>query len=304
MSTTTHTGFGGLVGQRSPMAGHATVIDRTQDPVEAITRAGLDWSVSKRPLWFTGKSNGSKPIKVAGHFATVRDDSERLLGTVKAGYTPVQNAEAFAWADGLGDFVFAGAMRDGAQTYLGVELRQGLELAGDATNLYLVLWNGHDGSKSLGGAVTPVRMRCMNQLGYAKSVAVGKWFARHTARVLDKAQASHDELLGLVNDHVTHLQVTADRLAHLKVSRDRARQLLEAALPGRVRLIDEVLGNLDATDTLDDVQRNTGWGVLQATTEYFEWRRAARSTESALQTTLDGVGARTARALERTLVAA
>lgn len=304
MSDTSHKGFGGLLGQRSPLAGHAVVVEPTRDPHEAIARAGLDWTVSKRPLWFTGKANKSKPVKVADRFAVVRDDTEQLLGTVRGGYTPVQNADAFDWAAGLGDFVFAGSLRHDGQVYLGVELERKLDLAGDAASLNLLLWNGHDGSKAVGGMVTPIRLRCTNQLGQARSKAVGNWFARHTSGVLAKAQSRHEELLQLVASHADALERTAARLAGLNLSQERSRQLLEQALPGRVQLVDGVLLNLASTETLDDAQRGTAWGLLQATTEYFEWVRPARTRESALQTTLDGVGARAARALEAAVLEA
>lgn len=299
-----HTGFGGMFGQRSPLAGHATVLEPTRDPAEAMRLAGLDWTVEKRPLWFTGKGNGSKPVKVKDHFATVKVGAEQLLGTVRGGYTPVQNADAFTWAQDLGDFVFAGSLRDGGQTYVGVKMDLPTTMAGDAFETYMVLWNGHDGSKSVGGMVTPIRLRCMNQLAYAKSTAVAKWFARHTSGVAAKSQTGIADLVSATEAHLDSLGKTADRLAGIKLSGARQREVLSTALGDRPQLLQGVLDNLTTTDTLDDDQRETGWGLLQATTEYFEWVRVARTRESALQSTLDGVGARAARALQGLLVAA
>jgi hypothetical protein len=123
MTTTTTT--------RTPLAGHATVIEPTADPAEALVRAGLDWSVSRRPLWYTGSGNGSKPVKVPGRFAIVRDDTGDCLGTTTGAYHPLQNVDAFRWAAGLGEFAFGGATRDGAQTYLGVKLDEKFQMAGD-----------------------------------------------------------------------------------------------------------------------------------------------------------------------------
>lgn len=297
----THTGFGGLLGQRSPLAGHATVVAETDDPREALVAAGLDWTVSTRPLWFTGRANKSKPVKVPRHFAVVRDDEETLLGTVTEGWTPVQNLDAFEWARGLGTFTFAGALRGGRSIYLGVRLDR-VAIADEDHDLYLVLWNGHDGRKSLGGLTTPIRLRCTNQMRYATSTAVARFTARHTARVMERAEEAKT-VLGLVRQELAETQRVAERLVATPVTVERARQVLERALPRRTELIAGVLADLETTDTLDDDQRGTGWGLVNAVTEYFEWRRPSASRESALQTTLDGVGARAVRAVTADLLA-
>ena len=287
------------------MAGHASVLNPpAKTAEEAIARSGLGWTVSKRPLWFTSSpKKGSKPCKVADRFAVVRDDTEQMLGSVRAGYTPVQNEQAFAWADGLGEFTFAGEMVKGGQVYIGVQLPRSLNLAGDAATMNMVLWNGHDGAKSVGGLAVPIRMKCTNQLAHMRSVAISKWFSRHTSGVFAKAKNSVAELLKLVDAHGNALEENANKMAKVKLSVARSTEMLEHVLPGRKRLVEGITENLALSETISDAQRGTAWGLLQATTEYFEWVRDAQTRESAFQSTLDGVGARTARALESLVLA-
>lgn len=303
MTTTTTETFGKVIGLRTPFAGHAKVITGTDSAAEAVQAAGLDYTVSKRPLWFTGKNNGSKPVKVADEFGVVLDgENERLFGTVKKGYTIVQNAEAFTWAEGLGEFQFGGSMKHGGQIYLGVKLDRHPVMGGDAHDLYLVLWNGHDGKKSLGGMVTPIRLRCMNQLSFAKHQAISQFCSRHTLGVAKRTEDKLDNLLAMVDSHVAAIKARADKLAGITMSDERIKQVLQAAMPARTVLHSEILLNMKSTDTLDESQRHTAYGLLQATTEFFEWKRGAETRESALQSTFDGVGARTARALEAILL--
>lgn len=304
MTNAPTTVFGGVTGLRTPLAGHAKVITATKDPSEAIKAAGLDYTVSKRPLWFTGKDNGSKPVKVADMFGIVSDGPDaKLFGCVKKGYTVVQNEQAFEWAAGLGEFTFGGSVKNGSQIYLGVKLDRKPIMGGDEHELYMVLWNGHDGKKSLGAMVTPIRLKCLNQLAYAQNMAISRFCARHTLNVGKRTASQLEELMTMVDTHINHLTIKADKLASLTVSDERVKQVLAQAMPNRVVLHEEILRNLKTSDTLDDSQRNTAYGVLQATTEFFEWKRDAATRESALQSTLDGVGARTARALEAAFLA-
>jgi hypothetical protein len=69
------------------------------------------------------------------------------------------------------------------------------------------------------------------------------------------------------------------------------------ALPDRTRLQEDVSRQLATSPTIADEDRGNGWGLLSALTEYFEWARPARTRESALQSTLDGVGARAVQTL-------
>ena len=51
----------------------------------------LDWTVSQRPLYFTG--NDGQPVKWEEKVAVVRDDNGRCLGSVSPNYETMQNSD-------------------------------------------------------------------------------------------------------------------------------------------------------------------------------------------------------------------
>lgn len=297
-----HTGFGGLVGQRRPFA-NATTEAEAETAAEAIQLAGLDWTVSKRPLWFTGKSNGSKPKKIDNAFAMVKDDDEQYLGTVGKQYCGIQNIEAFGWADMVpGKYIAGGAMKTNRQVYLIKELTTNLWAGGDAATMYLFLRSSHDGTKALQAMATPVRVRCMNMMPIATRKAAFKFSVRHVTTFQDKLDQAA-EINGLVTKYQTEFVEIADTLAASPISIEEFTKVLNEVMPRRVELRDGILDNLRTSPTIDDAQRETAWGALNAATEFLEWKREASTRTLALQANVDGQGARFRDDLTRRLMA-
>ena len=84
-----------------PWHGLGANIAEAQTSRQAITLAHLDWDVE---LWNVRARNprGSLPeVACHQHRATVRSDTQAVLGVVGDGYTPFQNHEAFAFMDDL-----------------------------------------------------------------------------------------------------------------------------------------------------------------------------------------------------------
>src|SRR5690606_15761772 len=70
--------------------GLGTVVQQAPSLDDAIIMAGLDWTVSTKPL-FLGDGR-----KVAAQ-GVIRDTDQSILGVVGPTWTPLQNAEAFRW---------------------------------------------------------------------------------------------------------------------------------------------------------------------------------------------------------------
>ena len=73
---------------------------------EAIVKAGLDWTVSTRPIATFQEGNNtdvSSLIDVEDFWATVRDTDDSVLGVVGNRYTPIQNLECFDFLDTVMD---------------------------------------------------------------------------------------------------------------------------------------------------------------------------------------------------------
>ena len=76
-------------------------LNKPATAAEAMEAARLDYTVVKRPM--KAIINGHKYSDVPNAFATVRTDTNQVLGVVGARYEPVQNRDAFNFFDPLVD---------------------------------------------------------------------------------------------------------------------------------------------------------------------------------------------------------
>jgi hypothetical protein len=115
--------------------GLGQIIESYPTSCEAIQHAGLDYIVEKHPL-FTYDSNNHvwgnpdaiPEIEVPNFFATVRADTEQVLGVVGNDYEVVQNRDAFSFFDAIvggGDGILyetAGALGNGERFFITAKL--------------------------------------------------------------------------------------------------------------------------------------------------------------------------------------
>ena len=158
--------------------GLGQIIDRYPTSSEAIQHAGLDYIVEKRPLFTYDTAShlgeGSDDIlipeiTVPNFFATVRADTERVLGVVGNDYEVVQNRDAFSFFDAIvggGDGILyetAGALGNGERVFITAKLPDYIRVGvKDWIEQYLFLTTSHDGLGSITAAFTPIRIVCNN----------------------------------------------------------------------------------------------------------------------------------------------
>lgn len=148
---------------------------------EAIGFAGLDYTVEKRPLFTLNGENFTTfngldqvagqdaCIHVPDFFATVRTDTEDVLGVVGKDYSVVQNIEAFSFFDSIvggGEGIMyetAGALGKGERVFITAKLPAYIKVGkDDLIEQYIFLTTSHDGGGSITAAFTPVRICCNN----------------------------------------------------------------------------------------------------------------------------------------------
>ena len=113
------------------------VIDRYPTSSEAIQHAGLNYIVEKRPLFtydtenHIGKTADNiiiSEIAVPNFFATVRADTDQVLGVVGNDYEVMQNRDAFSFFDAIVDggegilYETAGALGNGERVFITAKL--------------------------------------------------------------------------------------------------------------------------------------------------------------------------------------
>jgi hypothetical protein len=90
--------------------GLGKIVEQYPTSAEAIKFAGLDYNVEKRPLFtYDSENHTGDPetdllipeIEVPNYVATVRTDTEQVLGVVGKDYEIVQNINAFEFFDAI-----------------------------------------------------------------------------------------------------------------------------------------------------------------------------------------------------------
>lgn len=273
----------------------------TDEPMtarEAAEAGGLNFTVSKRPLAFGTQIDlpdsevySYSPIKE--RVAVVRDDTNVWLGLMSDEYPLLQFGEAFDFMDTVGSrYVAAGALRHGRQGFMVVKAPDDFKVLGgaDPHDLYAILRTSHDGSRAVEVSVQPLRQRCMNQLTL-QSFTAGvpyRWAIPHTSSMMAKLAEAQKSLtnIGKYADAYTR---NVERLAKIKLTQDEAVKTLEAVLPDRPRRPEQIDRITTAWHTSETVGFDwTGWGMLNAVSDYFEWGRVGGSAESRFIGALQG----------------
>jgi len=144
---------------------------------EAAKQAGLDWTVSNKPLFaeiepasidMHGVSQALYK-QVTNRNAMVRNDTNEVIGVVGDKYKIVQNMEVFSALDTLVDsgdarYTAAGEYNNGANIWMVMELPIGVNVANDPHAAFLLVQSSHDGSCAV--RIRPIieRLFCSNQI--------------------------------------------------------------------------------------------------------------------------------------------
>lgn len=268
---------------------------------EAANLGGLDFTVSLLP--FNYHWNGV--TRTADHRrAVVRDDTGELFDVVSTGvYQPLQYSEAFDFMDTVDSrYVAAGTLRGGRQGFMVVKAPFELETVSksDPHDLYAILRTSHDRSRGIEVVVMPLRGRCMNQMtlsSFTKGVP-HRWSIKHTTSMHAKLAEAKESLENLTN-YAKRFELLVQRLIDTPVSEVKANDVLKNVIPERAKQA-EVIGKIITLQDAEQVGfKGTGWGLVNAVSEYFDWSRVGGTPESRFLGALEG---QTTKAINKTVV--
>jgi phage/plasmid-like protein (TIGR03299 family) len=151
----------------------------------------LDWTVSQRPLYFTG--NDGQPVKWEEKVAVVRDDNGRCLGSVSPNYEVMQNSDLLKLVqplvdEGLLTIENMGHLNHGARVFAQAKLNQEYKVIGEDYKGYVTLLNGHVGNCSVAIGSTMTRVICGNTFTSAYSDISERY--RHSEGVTERVLES------------------------------------------------------------------------------------------------------------------
>jgi phage/plasmid-like protein (TIGR03299 family) len=181
----------------TPWHREGTLLAEAPSLEDALTLGGLNFDVDVRPLYVRSPATLELPDVftyelAADAFATVRTDSESVLGVVSGRYQPLQNRDAFGVLEplldaGLASLETGGALRGGRDVWMlvrfNIDSPAVREVFADEIIPFGMISNNHAGQRKVVVQETPIRVVCANTLGAAlrdRRRAIG---VRHTASV-------------------------------------------------------------------------------------------------------------------------
>lgn len=291
--------------------GLGVVLDHTPSSLdEALGAAGLTWSVAKKPL----QRRDGRPVD--GVHATVREDTDEVLGVVSDDYVVVQNRDCFAFlANLLGSeliFETAGSLWGGRQVFITAKLPDHITVGGDEVRPYVVLSAWHTGTGAIRAMTTPVRAVCNNTVRLALERARAVYRVRHVG---DPTGQLHEAraVLGLTVDYYRQFQRLGDQLALEPMSERALRDVLAElyphdtalggrALASRARARETVLELFLHGDTVGAAPASK-WCALNAIVEFHDHHGRPRTPEGAFVRKVEDPGGLKGRALDLVLAA-
>lgn len=280
-----------------PWHGLGVVTEDVLTAQAAIIAGGLDWDVELRKMYAATSDKKSK-VLVPGSNAVVRVTDDSVLGVVKSRYVPFQNRDAFAFADSLVDsgeakYETAGSLRKGAEVFLTMKVPGHILIAGeDAHDMYILLRTSHDGTKAISVMIVMIRVVCMNTLTMAVAGAKQKWSMPHVSTIEGRLGEAR-ETIGMSFAYSDEFVRMGDQLVATKITDDMLHDLLEDVLPDRPKT-DERIDTIMSLyhDSPTNGFYGTGWGALNAVTEYYDHYRETSSREAVFNNIMAGEIAR------------
>ena len=291
---------------------------------EALEHAGLNYEVEKRRLLTPStipddtESALSPFIDVPDHYATVRTDSQQVLGVVGKDYQVVQNQDAFSFFDAIvgGDgiqYETAGALGKGEKVFITAKLPNYIKVGkADLIEQYLFLTTSHDGYGSITAAFTPIRIVCNNTLNAALRSSSNTVKIRHTANAKERLEQAH-LIMGISDKLGCELEEIFNNWSTTKITDAKLKDLIQLAMVPNKEVFDKIQsGNEDETSTAFknicnsafeyamtspsqqfDTTKGTLFGAYNAITGYFQNVKYYKNGEAKLKSVLYGGTAQT-----------
>lgn len=278
----------GMVGRQPAWHGLGTVVDSAKSAAEAISLAGLDWTVGPEKLHL---ANGTE---IPGWVANVRDKDGAIVGVTRDSYKIHQPRSAFDFTDALlgygALFDTAGSLCGGSVIWVSA-LLEPQKIIGSEVAPYLFFTTSFDYSIASTAGISPTQIVCWNTLNYALKGARRTWTIKHTQSLEDKVQEAQ-ATLGLAGEFMGRFREDAERLHKIVLTRAAVQRLVEDLFPldddatprtkGSVQFYREqfweALGQPDL-DNYNVFGQTTGWTIMQAAADMTSHLKPRRRLE-------------------------
>lgn len=240
---------------------------------------------------FVGMQKGPNYKEVdSNYFALYNDKANKIINTVKAGYTVSQNDEIVeAVLKGVEDYgqlsvVDAGSFNDGRRVFIKLEIEGTSKVGNDTIKRYVSVIDSNDGSSGLLVGIGDFTMSCQNQ--FYSFPEAGRLRARHTASISDKIKTLHI-LVGQQLEESMKMIELYNEFQSTKVSRNLANDMVKHLLGIDKTMSKELLEDqssraMNAMNTLyENIEKemnskgNNLWGLHSGVTRWTTHEKSA-----------------------------
>lgn len=290
------TGKAAYMGIEPAWHGLGTVLGKPATAAEALEIAGLDFEVIQAPATY---QFGDTEKEIKDKKINIRSDNGAYLGTVGKIYKPLQNRDAFSFFDSLVDadnaiYHTAGALGVGERIWILAKLPHIIRIgtSDDVSELYVLIYNSHNGKSSITACMTPVRVVCNNTLTAALNGVKHQVKIRHTTNATEKLKEAH-KILGISTEYKEAFEQVVNAMAHKKVKTKDINLYLDALYPKNPDTKAITQGDKNKAAILDVFESGIGqdmpttkgtvYGMYNAVTYWLDHTKDYKSNNSKLK---------------------
>lgn len=217
-----------------PWHGLGTRVPSDLSTIQMLEKAGLDWEVEKKELYFF--SNDEESVYHApGKQALIRTSDNTVLDMVGEDWNPLQNSDAF---DFFNDFVnsgdmemhTAGSLMDGRRVWALAKVNDAFEVfKEDVIEQYLLFSNPHTYGMTIDVRMTPIRVVCNNTLTLSLNRQSSRMVKVNHRRAFDAELVK--ETLGVAKEKLDTYKEAAQFLGSKKYKNETLMEYFDRTFP-------------------------------------------------------------------------
>ncbi len=264
--------------------------------------AGMNWKIQRAKVRYPVSHDPSVPMReIPDKHVLLRSDTKDALGVVSDSYKVVQPEQVIEFfrdivkVGGL-ELSAAGTIYGGRRFWATAKIGEASPTSvRDKIGGYLLLSTSADGSQRTEARRTTIRVVCRNTLAMAASEGQ-PWVKISHRTEFDPEEVK--QFMGLNEAAWEAFRHQITRLANIPVDTTKAEELTEMVLGGGEKVIasagyNKILDLFDGAGKGADIDgvHGTGWGYVNAVTEYIDHWTRARSDENRFVSAQWGPGA-------------
>lgn len=272
-------------------------VDEAMTAEQVIVGANLDFPVVKQPLYI----DPTNPQEVPNYFATVRTDTNDVLGVVSEKYEILQNIEAFEFFDTVidkGEAIFhtAGVLGKGEKIFVTAKFPEDIEVRGEQIENWFLLSTGHDGRTPTNCGFSSIAVVCENTLKAALKDLQNSVTILHYKNIKDKLKAAA-KVMGIASKYSELLNESFNKMARVSITDQQLRDYIVKVMEPRketinpvtlekeystrfINQVDSIIEFAHDHETQQGIgRRNTVWGAYNAISGYYGWLKEYKTQE-------------------------